>query len=249
MLAGKLMGDFQGAGSLSVAAGATLVLGGAGVQVAPPAVAIAGGTLEVEPDADVTLVASRRACAAPPRRRRRRLARRRASTTAAPPGAEAAPSDALGDEVAIAAGATLSITAGGGTLALAAHDVLSGSGTLDASLDNGGGTVEPSGALHVTGNYTQGAGATLALDLRSAADADSLRVGGADGTRGHARGDHEVHAGEGGGADRARRRVEAGRNVREGARPAPRRAGLGSGLRCDRASRSASPEGAAHPCR
>ena len=56
VLAGKLMGEFQGAGSLAVAAGATLVLGGAGVQVAPPAAEVAGGTIEVEPDADVSLV-------------------------------------------------------------------------------------------------------------------------------------------------------------------------------------------------
>ena len=178
VLAGKLMGEFQGAGSLTVAAGATLVLGGSGVQVAPPAVDVAGGTIEVEPDADVSLVL-------PGEPALHRLAVGAGASldvsidNGSAPGAEGTPPNALGDEVAIAAGATLSITAGGGTLALAAHDVLSGSGTLDASLENGGGTVEPSGALHVTGNYTQGAGATLALDLRSAADGDSLRVGGA----------------------------------------------------------------------
>ena len=178
VLAGKLMGEFQGAGSLAVAAGATLVLGGTGVQVAPPAADVAGGTIEVEPDADVSLV-----LAGEPALHRLAVGAGASLDVSidngSAPGPEGAPPNALGDEVGIAAGATLSITAGGGTLALAAHDVLSGSGTLDASLENGGGTVEPSGALHVTGNYTQGAGATLALDLRSAADADSLRVGGA----------------------------------------------------------------------
>ena len=114
VLAGKLMGDFQGAGSLAVAAGATLVLGGSGVQVAPPAADVAGGTIEVEPDADVSLVlpASLRSTGSPSAPAPRSTS---ASTTAARP-AGGAPPNALGVEVGIAAGATLSITAGGGLL-------------------------------------------------------------------------------------------------------------------------------------
>ena len=233
VLAGKLMGEFQGAGSLAVAAGATLVLGGSGVQVAPPAVDVAGGTIEVEPDADVSLVL-------PGEPALHRLAVGAGASldvsidNGSAPGAEAAPPNALGDEVAIAAGATLSITAGGGTLALAAHDVLSGSGTLDASLENGGGTVEPSGALHVTGNYTQGAGATLALDLRSAADADSLRVGGATALAGTLAVTTKYTPAKAAAQLVLGAASKPTRDVREGARPAPCRAGLGSGLRRDR---------------
>ena len=50
---------------------------------------------------------------------------------------------------------------------------------LDATLVNGGGTVAPHGALHLTGDYSQGANATLQLDLRGAGDGDALTVDGA----------------------------------------------------------------------
>ena len=50
---------------------------------------------------------------------------------------------------------------------------------LDATLVNGGGTVAPHGALHLTGDYTQGANGTLQLDLRGAGDGDALTVDGA----------------------------------------------------------------------
>jgi hypothetical protein len=73
---------------------------------------------------------------------------------------------------------------GAGTLALADQDTLSGSGTLDGSLENTAGTVSPNGALHVTGDYSQAAGGTLALGLRSAGDGDSLRVEGSAGLAG-----------------------------------------------------------------
>src|SRR6476469_5794682 len=98
VLAGKLMGEFQGAGSLTVAA--ALVVGGSGVQVAPPAVDVAGGTIEVEPDADVSLVL-------PGEPALHRLAVGAGASldvsidNGSAPGAEAAPPSALGDEVAI----------------------------------------------------------------------------------------------------------------------------------------------------
>ncbi|MDX6562124.1 MAG: hypothetical protein QOD65_1938, partial [Gaiellales bacterium] len=179
VLAGKLTGDFQGAGSLAVAAGATLVLSGSGLQVAPPAVDVAGGTLEVAPDADISLVLP-----SAPALHRLAVGAGASLDVGIDDGtggsaAEASPPAALANEVAIAAGATLVMSGGGGTLALDAHDVLGGSGRLDGSLQNGGGTVAPKGAFHVTGNYSQGGGATLALGLRSASDGDSLRVDGA----------------------------------------------------------------------
>lgn len=178
VLAGKLIGNFQGAGSLFVASGATLGLAGSGLQIAPPAVAVAGGTLEVEPDSDVALVLP----SAPALHHLGVLAGAAldVSIDDGTSGAveAATPPDALGDEIAIGAGATLSMAGGGGTLALADQDTLSGSGTLDGSLENTAGTVSPNSALHVTGAYTQAAGGTLALDLRSAGDGDSLRVEG-----------------------------------------------------------------------
>lgn len=180
VLAGKLIGNLQGAGSLWVASGAALVLGGSGVQVAPPAIAMAGGTLEVEPDADVTLLL-------PNAPALHRLAVGAGASLdvdiddgATGPVSEPTPLViALADATAIAAEATLAIASGNGTLTLGDATALSGSGTLDGSLANGAGTVSPAGDLRVTGDYSQGAAATLALDLRTAANGDALRVGGA----------------------------------------------------------------------
>ena len=235
MLAGKLMGEFQGAGSLSVAAGATLVLGGSGVQVAPPAVGAAGGTLEVEPDADVSLVLA----GAPALQRLAVGAGASLDVSIDATAARPAPRPSQPD--ALAATRSRSRRARRCPSPPAAerwrspvHDVLSGSGTLDASLENGGGTVEPSGALHVTGDYTQSAAATLALDLRSAADGDSLRVEGAAALGGHARGRRPVHAGEGA---RPNSCSAPGRSRRERSRRCSRRSraglDLGSRLRRD----------------
>ncbi len=177
--AGTLSGRFQGAGALAVEPGATLALAGTDIQVAPPAIDMAGGTLEVEAGANLALVLP----GAPLLRRLALAAGASADIgiedgSAGPVTSEVDPPDALADEIAIAAGATLAVAGGGGTLALADRDVLSGAGTLDASLENGAGTVAPSGALQVTGDYSQGAGGTLALDLRSADDGDRLRVDG-----------------------------------------------------------------------
>jgi hypothetical protein len=179
VLAGKLTGDFQGAGALSVAAGATLALGGSGLQVAPPTIDMGGGTIEVEPGADVTLLLPNA-----PSLHRLAIGAGAWLDLNLDDGASGPVSEpttlvvALGDQIALAADATLVIAGGDGTLALGDHSTLSGSGTLDASLANDAGTVSPAGALHVTGNYTQAAPATLALDLRAAGNGDSLRVGG-----------------------------------------------------------------------
>ncbi len=178
VVAGKLIGDFQGAGSLSVDPGATLVLGGSGLQVAPPAIDMDGGALEVEPDADVTLQLPN-----PPALRRLAVGAGATLGLSIDDGATGPVSEpetlvvALGDEIAVASGATLGIAGGGGTLALGEHGTLSGSGTLDASLANDAGAVSPAGSLRVTGNYVQLAAAALVLDLR-AAGSDALVVAG-----------------------------------------------------------------------
>ena len=103
------MGEFQGAGSLTVAAGATLVLGGAGVQVAPPAVGRRRwddrGRARMR---DVSLALP----SAPALHRlaaRRRAARRRHRQRQRPGPAPPRHPTHLGDEIAIAAGATLTI--------------------------------------------------------------------------------------------------------------------------------------------
>jgi hypothetical protein len=177
--AGKLIGRFQGAGSLSVDAGATLGLAGAGLQIAPPTIDLAGGTLEAEPASDVSLVLpGAPALHALTIGAKAALDVSISGGQSGPVAESSSPPDALADEVAIAAGATLSIDGGGGALALPDSSILSGSGTLDASLENVAGTVSPNGALHVTGAYSQGEGGTLALDLRGAGDGDSLRVEG-----------------------------------------------------------------------
>ncbi len=176
--AGKLIGNFQGAGSLAIAAGATLGLAGSGLQIVPPAIDMAGGTLEVEPGADVSLVLP-----GAPALHRFAVGAKGAvdvSINDGPggPAGESAPPDVLGDEIAIAAGGSLAVDGGAGALALTGNGSLSGSGTLDAALDNGAGTVSPNGALRITGEYSQGASGTLALDLRGAGDGDSLHVEG-----------------------------------------------------------------------
>jgi hypothetical protein len=184
VVAGKLIGNFQGAGSLSIASGATLALAGSGLQIAPPAVDMAGGTLEVQADSDIALILPR----APALHRLGIGAGAELDVSidngTSGPVDVPSPPDALADEIAIAARATLSMDSGAGTLALAEHDALSGSGTLDGSLLNSAGTVSPNGELSVTGDYAQGAGGTLALDLRSAGDGDSLRVAGSAGLAG-----------------------------------------------------------------
>ena len=179
VLAGKLMGNFQGAGSLWVASGATLVLGGSGVQVAPPAIDMGGGTLEVEPDADVTLLLPKA-----PALHRLAVGAGASLDVDVDDGASGPVSEptalvvTLGDTIAIAAGATLAIAGGNGALALGDNSTMSGSGTLDGSLANSAGTVSPAGELRVTGAYSQGAAAQLAIDLRAAGNGDALRVDG-----------------------------------------------------------------------
>ena len=101
----------------------------------------------------------------------------RSTAAAALSTAESAP-DELAQEIAIGTGATLSIDGGGGILGLAGGETLGGAGVLDGSLVNTAGTVSPNGTLHLTGGYTQGADGTLALDLRSAGDGDSLQADG-----------------------------------------------------------------------
>ena len=179
VLAGKLIGDFQGAGSLSVDPGATLVLGGSGLQVAPPAIDMDGATLEVESGADVAFQLP-----GPPALRRLALGANATLDLSIDDGVTGPVNEsaslvvALGDQIALAAGATLGIAGGGGTLALGERGTLTGSGTLDASLANDAGAVSPAGSLRVTGNYFQLAAAALVLDLRAAGNGDALVVDG-----------------------------------------------------------------------
>ena len=177
VVAGRLIGRFSGAGELSIAPAATLGLSGSGAQFAPPAIDVKGGTIEVEPGADASLALP----AMPALHRIAVLAGASldvsVDTGSGPVEAEAAPDDLAG-EIAIGGGATLSIDGGGGILGLAEDETLAGGGTLDGSLVNTAGTVAPTGALKVTGNYSQSANGTLALDLRSASDGDSLAVDG-----------------------------------------------------------------------
>jgi hypothetical protein len=178
VVAGKLIGRFSGAGELSISPGATLGLAGSGAQLAPPAIDVKGGTIEVEPGADVSLALP----AVPALHHIGVLAGAAldvsVDTGSGPVEAEAAPDD-LAQEIAIGGGATLSIDGGGGLLGLADGETLSGGGVLAGSLVNTAGTVAPNGALHVTGNYSQAVDGTFALDLRSASDGDSLAVDGA----------------------------------------------------------------------
>ena len=175
---GKLIGRFQGSGELDVSAGATLGLAGSDLQLAPPAIDLAGGTLEVEPGASLSLELP----AAPALGHLGLLPGAALDLSVAAgtgPVDSEAPPDELAGQVAIAGGARLAIDGGGGVMGLAQGEVLSGSGELDGSLVNSAGAVQPSGALHITGDYTQGADGTLALALRGPADGDALDVDGA----------------------------------------------------------------------
>jgi hypothetical protein len=177
VIAGKLIGGLQGNTALSLSAGATLDLSGDALQLTVTAVNAAGGTLEVEPGADLGLDLP-----ANPELRLLSLGAGASIDIGVGDGgqlAAAPPAGRLADETALAAGATLSLDGGGGTLTLADQNTLHGSGTLDAALVNAGGTLSPGGALHVTGDYSQAAGGTLAIAVRSASDGDSLTVDGA----------------------------------------------------------------------
>jgi hypothetical protein len=184
VLAGKLSGRFQGSGELNVSPGATLGLAGSGLQLTPPAIDLTGGTLEVEPGANIAVSLP----SAPALHRIAVLTGAALDVSidggSGPVDSAAAPDD-LAKEIAIGAGGTLSIDGGGGILGLSDGETLSGAGLLDGSLVNGAGTVAPNGRLHFTGGYVQSAGGSLALDLRSAGDGDSLAVDGSvalDGT-------------------------------------------------------------------
>lgn len=183
VLAGKLVGSFRGIGALYVAAGATLGLDGSALQLAPAAMGLTGASLEIEPNADLTLILPGEPA----------LLSLGIGTGAAldvstgdavGPVEGDSPPDMLAQVLAIGASGTLSIGGGAGTLGLADHHVLTGSGTLDASLDNSAGTLSPTGVMHLTGDYAQGAGGTLALGLRSTSDGDSLQVDGTVGLAG-----------------------------------------------------------------
>jgi hypothetical protein len=177
VVAGKLIGRFQGTGELNVSPGATLGLAGSGLQLAPPAIDLNGGTIEAEAGSDVALVLP----GAPALHRIGLLAGAALDLSigaGSGPVDSAATPDDLAKEIAIAAGATLSIDGGGGVMGLSGGETLSGGGQLDGSLANAAGTVAPNGTLHLTGDYAQAAGAVLALDLRSAGDGDSLKVDG-----------------------------------------------------------------------
>jgi hypothetical protein len=179
VIAGKLVGSFQGAGSLSIGLGATLALAGSGLQIAPPSIDMAGGTLEVQPASDIALILP-----SAPALHRLAIGADAALDVGIDSGATDGPVEAvpppyaLADEIAIDAGGTLSMDGGAGTLVLADHDSLSGSGTLEGSLSNSAGTVSPKGALSIAGDYAQAAHGTLSLALRGAGDGDSLRVAG-----------------------------------------------------------------------
>jgi hypothetical protein len=181
--AGKLIGSFQGLGDLDVAAGGTLGLAGSGVQLAPSAVDLTGGTIELEPGADVSLALPK----APALHRIGLLAGAALDVSidngTGPVEDTAAPDD-LAKEIAIGSGATLSIDGGGGILGLFDAETLSGGGVLDGSLSNGAGTVAPNGGLRLTGDYSQGASGTLKLGLRGANDGDALKVDGLVGLAG-----------------------------------------------------------------
>ena len=140
VLAGKLIGRFEGSGELNVSSGATLGLAGSGVQLAPPAVGLSGGTIEVETGANVSLALP----SAPALRHLGLLAGAALDVSidngSGPVDNAAAPDD-LAKEIAIGSGATLSIDGGGGILGLSEGETLSGGGVLDGSLVNDAGTV------------------------------------------------------------------------------------------------------------
>jgi len=177
VVAGRLIGRLQGSADLNVAPGATLGLAGSGVQLAPARIDLTGGTIEVEAGADVALQLP----AAPALHHIGVLAGAALDVAidggSGPVDKESAPYE-LAQETAIGTGATLSLDGGGGILGLGSGQTLGGAGVLDGSLINTAGTVSPNGALHLTGGYAQGAEGTLALDLRSTGDGDSLQADG-----------------------------------------------------------------------
>ena len=160
------------------------------MQVAPPAVDAAGGTLEVEPDADVVAALSGEPGAARLSRRRRRLARRRASTDGSAPGrgAPRRPARSATRSRSRRARRSPSTAAAARSRSPPERPQRVGHARRLARERRRHGRAERRAARH--GQLHQGAGATLALDLRSAADGDRCSVGGAR-ARGHARGDHE----------------------------------------------------------
>lgn len=96
--------------------------------------------------------------------------------------------DVAGGTVTVGTGQTFQLDHG---ITLTGGGVLSGAGQITGSVTNTGGTVRPGaspGTLFVTGNYTQGPGATLEVDVNGTAQGtqyDHLAVGGAaslDGT-------------------------------------------------------------------
>ena len=111
---------------------------------------------------------------------------------------------------------------------------------LDGSLVNTAGTVAPNGKLNVTGNYSQAADGTLALDLRSASDGDSLAVDGMADLAGTLRVATAYAPGQRGCAARARRDVEARGRVREDASHRSRPSAAGCRRMAPPASRSRS---------
>ena len=189
VLAGKLTGNFQGAGQLSVASGATLGLGGSGLQVAPPAIAMTGGTLEVEPGADVTCCyRTRPRCTAsrwvPAPRSISTSTTARAGRSASRPRS----SSRWRRRSPIAADATLAIAGGNGTSHSATTPNWSGSGTLDGSLASNSGTVSPSGTCRIPATTPRARAATLAIDLRAAGNGDVAEGRRRGDVGGHARG-------------------------------------------------------------
>ena len=116
VLAGKLVGRFEGSGELNVSSGATLGLAGSGVQLAPPAAGLSGGTIEVETGGERSPLALP---SAPALRHLGLLAGASLVVSidngSGPVDNAAAPDD-LAKEIAIGSGATLSIDGGGGIL-------------------------------------------------------------------------------------------------------------------------------------
>jgi hypothetical protein len=178
VIAGKLIGGLQGNAALSLSSGAVLGLSGSALELSSATINMTGGTLEVEPAADVAIDLP-----ANPGLRLLSLGAG-ASLDAGvgiddgPVGSEL-PVASLASETALGAGSTLTVDGGGGTLSLGDQDTLHGSGTVDAALANTAGTLSPNGDLHVTGDFSQGAGGTLTVALHSASNGDSLTVDGA----------------------------------------------------------------------
>jgi hypothetical protein len=81
-------------------------------------------------------------------------------------------------------GGTMTVNGTVGPTVTTTGGVLNGTGTVDGDLNNNGGSVEPAsspGILTVSGNYTQGSGGTLQVDIDGATPGtqyDQLSVGG-----------------------------------------------------------------------